>query len=143
MVRIIYNTDHYLYTKKQDIFFLQILPSNNTFSFDTNYRSEYATKITKIHTDWLDKNNVKYFYTNPPSIFEGWVGQLYLDFSDYNDPKLKLYCDEFEVDDGSGGSISKEPEKYIICVYDYNDWVRNGGLDNHEQYLKDLDNDCS
>lgn len=68
-------------------------------------------------------------------VLEGWSGEIYVGFDGWEDPKLKAWSGEFEIN----GTWSKYPEKFALLAIPYRDWVENGGIEKHEAYLKELE----
>ena len=134
MPMIVNTFDELLYERKRDIFLLEIKPDRSKGErIFGDFGTDEVRAVIKHHTDWLDAHGIKYARCVPPSILVGWVGHIHTEFSGHDDPVLKLYSDEFEID----GTRSKEPDKYQLVYIIYDDWVSSGRMAEHEQYLID------
>lgn len=74
---LIQTTDYYLYTKKRDIFILEI---KNQDTSKWNYSDNLANQqIEQEQRSWFLARNINIAHTVPPSLIAGWNGQLYVD----------------------------------------------------------------
>jgi len=133
MPQLVYDTDHYLYTTKRDIYILHLIDQiSHSMIYDRT--NAHNIEIAKSQLDWLDAHSVNYALTNPPSIMEGWVGWYYIEFASPDDPALLAYSKEFEDEDGVK---SKFPHQFQMYRLSYDAWVKDGKLAEYEKYLID------
>ena len=132
MPELIHNTDEYLYEKKRDIFVLELKNQvKERMSFDRNNIANQ--QIEKEQLDWLTAHGISFAKTCSPGVLIGWAGHYFVDFSGWDDPAVAAYSAAFENDNGS----SKAPDKFRMVALSYEEWVKNGFLSKHEQYLID------
>jgi hypothetical protein len=145
---IIQGLDHYLYTTQRDVFYLKLThPDEDPEEHDHmlknfgDYRDPRVQAHQKIATDWFGIHEVPWAMTGPSAVIsgwhvlEGWSGEIYVGFDGWEDPKLKAWSEEFEIN----GTWSKYPEMFALLAIPYQDWVENGGIEKHEAYLKELE----
>jgi len=142
MPELIKSINEYLYEQKRDIFILKLTdpeeypPSERVMpKAFLNYRTDKIRSHQKLATDWLDAHGVAWAATTPEGLLEGWCGHLHVDFDGWEDPRLKAWCNEFEID----GERPKYPEKFVLYVQRYEDWVAQGGLARHEAWLQEME----
>ena len=131
MVMLIKNTDEYLYEKKRDLLILEIRHrESGRFSIDRE--NQVVKNIGDKHIKWFDERGIKTFHTCPTGLLCGWMGHYYFDI-DTRSSIIEEYSKEFENDQGQ----SLHPEEYQMFILNYDEWVNNGSLAKHEQYLID------
>ena len=134
--------NEYLYEKGRDIFVLK-LTHPDEFGTDAdailepaaNYRKRVIRANQTLATDWLDRHGVGWALTGPDWLMSGWIGHIHVDFDGWDDPRLKAWSDEFEID----GVHSRYPEKFVMLVISYEKWIENGGLAQHEAHLQEME----
>ena len=127
MIMMIKTIDEYLYELQRDVFVLELLSPWGEFKFDAE--SERA------HLDWFKEVGLKYAVTAPEGAFGGGYGLYYVDFSGWDDPLIAAYVAKFENEHGT----SLQPDKYRMNAINYREWVESGGIERHEQHLRDLE----
>ena len=142
---IIEDLDHYLYTTQRDVFYLKLTHPDedpeepeSIMKHRGNYRDPRVQVNQKIATDWFEYHGVSWTMTGPSAVLsgwhvlEGWSGEIYVSFDGWEDPKLKAWSDEFEID----GVHPKYPDKFIMFAILYKNWLDKGGIEKHEKHLK-------
>ena len=144
---IIQDLDHYLYITQRDVFYLKLThPDEDLEEPESmmkrrgNYRDPRVQGNQKIATDWFEAHEVSWAMTGPSAVLsgwyvlEGWSGEIYVAFDGWEDPRLKAWSDEFEID----GVQSKYPDKFIMYAISYKNWMNKGGIEKHEKHLEML-----
>jgi hypothetical protein len=129
MPMLIKNTDQYLYEKKRDILVLEMRSKGNK---QTIIDRELCEEQAKEHLDWFKNQGIESYMTCSPGLLMGWLGHYYIDI-DSTDKVISEYSLLFETPTGK----SLEPEKYQMILISYDEWVSDGSLARHEQYLID------
>lgn len=115
VIRIRY--DHDIVAERgRDCFFLQLMPVRSSVGL------RYDEDTRQSLLDWLQGWDLAV----EPCCSIGWLagdaGRYHVDFSGWDDPLLKLWCEQFESGDGQ----SLHPDRYQMYFYSY------------EKYLEDL-----
>jgi hypothetical protein len=114
-VPVIIRYDHDIVAERgKDSFFLQMTPVDLRFTYDESVRAAML--------DWFRNWDIEFEVTAPIGWLMGDPGRYHVAFSGWDDPLLRLWCEQFE--DANGESL--QPDKYVMQVYPY------------ENYLKDL-----
>jgi hypothetical protein len=79
--------------------------------------------VFDAHTDWFNANLLSCRMVTSVGAPTENTGFYHVNFVNQDDPRLALYQQAFENDDGS----SKHPESYQLYEWDYNNWVERGG----------------
>jgi hypothetical protein len=130
MPQLIHNTDYYFYEKRRDILILEMrIRRENSILPD----AESCELAAEPQLTWFRNRGIDSHKTCSPGTLVGWCGHYYIDL-DPADPVVLEYTAEFENANGS----SLDPEKYAMMCLSYQHWRDSGGIDQYEQYLKDL-----
>jgi hypothetical protein len=109
--------DHDIVAERgNDSFFLQMTPIREKILF------HYDESIRAAMLDWFKSWDIEFEVVAHRGWLMGDPGRYHVAFSGWDDPLLKLWCEQFE--NAAGESL--QPDKYVMEVYP------------HEQYLKDL-----
>jgi hypothetical protein len=79
--------------------------------------------VFDAHTDWFNANLLSCRMVTSVGAPTENTGFYHVNFVNQDDPRLALYQQAFENDDGS----SKHTESYQLYEWDYNNWVERGG----------------
>lgn len=131
MVMRVMTTDQYFYEKKHSLLLLEmrVKPKEKSFFIDRDACENQAQE----QLQWFKDRGIDSAHTVSPGTLAGWTGLYYIDI-DPSDPLVQEYSDKFE--DKNGQSL--KPDVYQMILMDYQAWVDKGGIERHEQLLRDL-----
>jgi hypothetical protein len=116
-VPIIIRYDHEIVAERgQDSFFLQLTPQRSSIV------PRYDEPTRQVQLEWFRGWDLAVEMSCQIGWISGDSGRYHVGFSGWDDPLLRLWCQQFETEDGD----SLHPDLYVMQVYP------------HDQYLKDL-----
>ena len=131
MPQLIHTTSKYFYDNCRDLLVLQIRTPGALISIDRD--DEQTKKIENEQLSWLADRGIEVYKTCGDGVLEGWFGEYFVDV-EIDDPVVAEYSQQFETTDGK----SLDPDYYQMCLYSYQEWLDSGGIEKHEQHMKDL-----
>jgi hypothetical protein len=134
MTALIKSIEDYLYETRRDVFFLELTLPKDDFD-EKRFKSDWVKASQRMATEWLEAHQVAWAFTAPPGLLVGWHGHLYIDFSGWDDPRLKAWQTEFETSMGD----PKYPERFVLYGVSFEQWMQNGGFARYENNLKGKD----
>lgn len=135
MTALLKSIEAYLYETRRDVFFLELtLPEEDLHG--ERFKSDWAKASQRIAIEWLEAHQVAWALTAPPGLLVGWHGHLYIDFSGWDDPRLKAWEATFENNHGS----PKYPERFVLYGVSFDEWVRKGLLERYESQSSEIQN---
>jgi hypothetical protein len=96
---------------KRDCFFFQMKADHRGFKYDESVRAAMLA--------WFKGWDLEVELTARIGWLMGDPGRYHVAFAGWDDPLLKLWCEQFEDADGE----SLQPDKFVLQVYPYEDYL--------------------